>query len=41
MDKNIVEPDQLASDEASWSGSTLFLKSGYKILKKHCVQSAY
>ena len=22
--KNSVDPDQLASDEASWSGSTLF-----------------
>ena len=26
MDKNSVDPDQLASDEASWSGSTQFLK---------------
>ena len=24
--KNYVDPDQLASDEASWSGSTLFPK---------------
>ena len=24
-----VDPDQLASDEANWSGSTLFANSGY------------
>ena len=26
MNGNIVNPDQLASSEASWSGSTLFIK---------------
>ena len=26
---NSVEPDQLASDEANWSGSTLFVRAGY------------
>ena len=26
---NSVDPDQLASSEASWSGSTLFAKTGY------------
>ena len=24
-----VDPDQLASEEANWSGSTLFAKAGY------------
>ena len=26
---NSVDPDQLASSEAKWSGSTLFAKAGY------------
>ena len=26
---NSVDPDQLASSEANWSGSTLFAKKGY------------
>ena len=26
---NSADPDQLASEEASWSGSTLFAKTGY------------
>ena len=26
---NSADPDQLASSEASWSGSTLFAKAGY------------
>ena len=26
---NSAEPDQLASEEANWSGSTLFAKTGY------------
>ena len=26
---NSADPDQLASDEANWSGSTLFPKAGY------------
>ena len=25
---NIVDPDQLASSEANWSGSSLFAKAG-------------
>ena len=28
-DKNSADPDQLASSEANWSGSTLFAKAGY------------
>ena len=26
---NSADPDQLASSEANWSGSTLFVKKGY------------
>ena len=26
---NSADPDQLASSEANWSGSTLFAKTGY------------
>ena len=26
---NSVDPDQLASEEAKWSGSTLFAKAGF------------
>ena len=26
---NSVDPDQLASSEANWSGPTLFAKTGY------------
>ena len=26
---NSVDPDQLASEEANWSGSTLFVNAGY------------
>ena len=26
---NSVDPDQLASEEANWSGSTLFAKAGH------------
>ena len=26
---NSADPDQLASEEANWSGSTLFVKTGY------------
>ena len=26
---NRADPDQLASSEANWSGSTLFAKAGY------------
>ena len=28
---NSVDPDQVASSEANWSGSTLFAKAGYPI----------
>ena len=27
--ENSADPDQLASEEANWSGSTLFVKTGY------------
>ena len=27
--ENSADPDQLASSEASWSGSTLFIRAGY------------
>ena len=26
---NSADPDQLASEEANWSGSTLYAKAGY------------
>ena len=26
---NTADPDQLASSEANWSGSTLFVQAGY------------
>ena len=26
---NSADPDQLASEEANWSGATLFAKAGY------------
>ena len=26
---NSADPDQLASEEANWSGSTLFVKAGH------------
>ena len=28
---NSADPDQLASSEANWSGSTLFAKAGYRV----------
>ena len=31
---NSADPDQLASEEANWSGPTLFAKEGY-ILVQH------
>ena len=34
MDKNSVDPDQLASSVASCSGSTLSPRRGYRIMKK-------
>ena len=33
---NSVDSDQLASDEASWSESTLFKKQQHRIMKKWC-----
>ena len=30
---NSVDPDQLASSEAIWSGSTLFAKAGYMYIQ--------
>ena len=38
--KNSVDPDQLASDEASWSGPTLFSEVGTNFWKKNHTQSA-
>ena len=31
---NSADPDQLVSDEANWSGSTLFAKAGYIQVQK-------
>ena len=31
---NGADPDQLASSEANWSGSTLFAKAGYIRVQK-------
>ena len=31
---NSVDPDQLASSEANWSGSTLFAKTGHVVFSK-------
>ena len=30
---NSADPDQLASSEANWSGSTLFAKAGYMYIR--------
>ena len=30
---NSADPDQFASSEASWSGSTLFAKAGYMYIR--------
>ena len=42
--ENSVDPDQLASEEASWSGSTLFsieyVSDSLLILKSLCMVSA-
>ena len=35
---NSADPDQLASSEANWSGSTLFAKTGYVVLSKRRVK---
>ena len=34
---NSADPDQLASSEANWSGSTLFAKTGHVVLSKRRV----
>ena len=34
---NSADPDQLASSEANWSGSTLFAKTGHVIFSKRRV----
>ena len=31
---NSADPDQLASSEANWSGSTLFAKAGHILVKQ-------
>ena len=31
---NSADPDQLASSEANWSGSTLFAKAGYILVQQ-------
>ena len=31
---NSADPDQLASSEANWSGSTLFAKTGHDVFNK-------
>ena len=31
---NSADPDQLASEEANWSGSTLFAKAGHLQVQK-------
>ena len=35
---NSVDPDQLASSEANWSGSTLFARTGHVVLSKRRVK---
>ena len=35
---NSADPDQLASSEANWSGSTLFAKTGYVVFSKRRVK---
>ena len=34
---NSADPDQLASSEANWSGSTLFAKTGHDVFSKRRV----
>ena len=36
---NSVDPDQLASEEANWFGSTLFAKTGHVVISKRRVKS--
>ena len=35
---NSADPDQLASSEANWSGSTLFIKTGHVVLSKRRIK---
>ena len=35
---NSADPDQLASSEANWSGSTLFAKTGHVVFSKRRVK---
>ena len=35
---NSADPDQLASSEANWSGSTLFAKTGHVVFSKRRVE---
>ena len=37
---NSADPDQLASSETNWSGSTLFAKAGHVVFSKRRVQLA-
>ena len=36
---NSADPDQLASSEANWSGSTLFTKAGYIQVQQYKVKA--
>ena len=36
---NSADPDQLASSEANWSGSTLFAKTGHVVFSKRRVKT--
>ena len=36
---NSADPDQLASSEANWSGSTLFAKTGHVVFSKRRVKN--
>ena len=35
-----VDPDQFASEEANWSGSTLFAKTGHVLFSKRRVKAS-
>ena len=38
---NHADPDQLASSEANWSGSTLFAKTGHVVFSKKMVKGKH
>ena len=38
---NRADPDQLASSEANWSGSTLFAKTGHVVFSKRRVKNFF